>query len=554
MHATTSDAATLSPAGWDRWSWLLGCLAVALQLVLVWAVDVFPTVDGPAHAHLAHALYESLRGDPFYGGLVELNPVLNPNLAAQGALLALMAVAPPLLAEKLWVSVYFGFFALAGAYALTGINARALCLLPVLVLCSLSLPLAFGFYNFSLSGVVLLTWFGYWWRHRQQCNLRVVLAHLALATLAYATHIFALVSTIFAIAVAGTAAIAMDLHASSAHPAGQRLWKSFRTHAVPPLLGSLLALAAAATFLLGSFGAQTASGAASLGSSDVAERFRAFLAGTSLAPYDNVEILAASVLAPVLLAFGLISLRKRGALRRSLPLGVCFAAFLALYLVMPPQWVVRWMPARFQPLVFVMLVLWVAALVPASLPRRHWLLIAAASLALLAFSVHLRLPVFQRLDAYYREMASVGQHIERGSSLVSIRMTNNLAGVPFPARLDVLIQAGSRIASERHAVDLKNFQAQSPDHPIQFKPGIGAIAAFGGDAPLISLAPTLDLMAYERSTGQRIDYILLYGIRRAPMSRKGLDNLDRQLASDYDEVATSAPLGLATLYRRRHDH
>lgn len=331
LHSTARDTAIpANTAGHQHWSWWPGALAVALQLVLVWSVDAFPSVDGPAHTHLAYAFFESLRGDPFYGGLVELNPLLNPNLAAQGVLVALMAVAPPLLAEKLWLSLYFSSFALAGGYALAGINARALCLLPALVLCSLSLPLAFGFYNFSLSSVVFLAWFGYWWRHRRECGTKVVAVHFLFASLAYATHVFALASTVLAIAVAGTAAVATSPGGEAVGNMARRLWPAFKTHALPPFLGSLPALGLAAAFLLGRFGDQTVSGAADLGSSDLVERFRAFLVGTSFAPYDNAEFLAAAVLAPVLLACALVLLRKPGALRRSLPLAACFVAFLEI--------------------------------------------------------------------------------------------------------------------------------------------------------------------------------------------------------------------------------
>jgi hypothetical protein len=536
---------------WRRWALALATLATAAQLWLVWGYGFFPTVDGPAHVHLAHAFHEALRGNAFYGALVEPNPRLNPNMATQGLLVALMAVAPPFIAEKLWLTLYFVSFASAGAYALHGINRDSLCLLPLLMFCSLSLPLAFGFYNFAFSSVVFLAWFGYWWRHRNETGMRVVLAHALFACIAYGTHVFAFVVTVLAIAATGLAAIAMQAYGGAGQDGERITWRrAAETHALPPLLGSLPVLAAAAYFLLGRFGSLTSSGAANL-QFDILSRLRAFLAGTSFAPYDDAEFLAAAILAPVVVAIALVLLRNRASARYALPLAVCFASFLALYALMPPQWIVRWMPPRFQPMVFIVLLLWLAALVPAALRPLHWKLVGASGLALLALSLWARMPVFERLDGYYDAFAAAAEHIKPDSTLVSIRLTNDIHGQPFPAKLDVLIQAGSRIASERHSVDLKNFQGQSEDHPIQFREGVPASALLGGDGALISLSPEIQLMAYERNTGRAIDYVVLYGFRDFTINPVGLASIETQLLRDYVLVFATPSSGFVSVYERR---
>lgn len=535
----------------QTWAIVLGTLATAAQLYLVWGFGFFPTVDGPAHTHLAYAMYEALRGDGFYGALVELNPRFNPNMATQAVLVALMTVAPPLIAEKIWLTLYFVSFACASAYALSGINRNALCLLPLLMFSSLSLPLAFGFYNFAFSTVVFLAWFGYWWRHRNEFNARVVLTHALLAAIAYTTHIFAFVATVMAIAATGLAAIFMHarLEAGDDNQLSGGWRRAFLTHAISPLLGSLPILIASLYFLFGRFGSKTATGAANL-DFDFLRRIQAFLAGTSFAPYDDIEFMAAAMLAPVLVTAALLLLRKSPNARRSLPFAACFLAFFALYLAMPQQWIVRWMPSRLQPLVFVVLLLWAAALVPSSIKPRHWKLVGASGLALVLLSLVPRFQVFSHLDGYYREYASAAPYIAKNSTLVSIRLNNQLDGRPFPAKIDMLIQAGSSIASRRHSVDLKNFQGQSDKHPIQFRPNIGATAALGGDGALISLSPQIRLMAYEQQTGRPIDYVLVYGFRKAAMNPGGLASLDRQLRDNYRPVFVSKPRGFVHLYAR----
>ena len=543
-----SGAAIRQPEAWWRaWGLTLGAIAVAAQVSLVWSFQFFPTVDGPAHVHLAHAFYEALRGDGFYGSLVELNGKFNPNVATQAALVALMAVAPPFIAEKIWLTLYFVSFACAGAYALSGINRNSLCLLPLLVFCSVSFPLAFGFYNFSFSTVVFLAWFGFWWRHRGTLGKWVTLGHALFAAVAYLTHIFAFVVTLLAIGAAGLAAILLQV---------RREWTDARTwrlallsHALPVLVGSLPELIACLHFLLVRFGSHTAAGAANLASAGP-ERIIHLLAATSFAPYDRIEIAPAFAFVLTVLFLLRRFVGHGGGQQGAAPLAACFVGFLLLYLVMPQQWVVRWMPSRLQPIVFIALLFWLASTIPAAMNRTQWKAIASAGLIILFASVAVRLEIFNRLDGYYREYASSAPHIAENSTLIGLRLHNRLLDRPFPAKLDVLIQACSRIASARHSADLKNFQGQSSDHPIQFRPGVAATAALGGDAAIVSLPPRVDLMAYERLTGRPIDYILFYGFREAVADKDALARLDRQLSGNYRLIHVSEPRGLVRLYAR----
>jgi hypothetical protein len=134
--------------------------------------------------------------------------------------------------------------------------------------------------------------------------------------------------------------------------------------------------------------------------------------------------------------------------------------------------------------------------------------------------------------------------------LIVLRLHEFHRGKYFPAKVDVLIQVGSRIASERHSVDLKNFQAQSKDHPIRFRSGVSATAALGGDRALTSLPPRIDLLAYERITGKPIDYVMVYGYPIEVENRTGLRRLNEQIEGSYRLVATSRRTGLVRLYER----
>lgn len=524
----------------------LGAIATIGQLSLVWGFEYFPTIDGPAHSHLAHAYYEALRGDGFYKHLVQLNPEFNPNLATQSVLVVLMSVAAPPTAEKIWLSLYFLSFTLAATYALSGINPRSLVLLPLLVFCSISFPLAFGFFNFSFSSVVLIAWFGYWWRHRNELRLKVVAGHAAFAFIAFTTHIFAFIVSQLAIGIAALPAVLSIAHRDNTGP---NLWHRASSHLVPPLLGSIPELFVGVYFLLIRYGSKTAQGASSLATAD-SGRLRDLLMANSFAPYDSVETVAAMIFVAAILLLLAYFVRRGGSLSASIPIASVLAAFLLIYLILPQQWIVRWMPQRFQPLVFVAFILWLAALVPTGLKRPQLLTIGLSALLVLAVSLVLRLGIFMRIDGYYRELMSLAPHISPNTSLIALRLHNTYQGRPFPAKLDVFIQAGSRLADASHAVDLKNFQGQSKDHPIQFQPGISATAPLGGDRALVSIPPSADLMAYEKSTGRPIDYVITYGFANEANYISALSRLDNQLKQNYRLIYVSAPLGFARLYER----
>ncbi len=515
--------------------------ALAAHLLLVWAFPFFPTIDGPAHVHLGYGMGRALAGDPFYAEFFRFNERVPPNLLAELALMALSWLVPPLVAEKILLSLYFTAFAAAAWFAVRAVQPAAAGVAVLLLYCSVSFPLAFGFYNFSFSTVLLLAWLGYWWRTRLTARPLVVVGHGAFAAVCYATHIFALGAALLAIGAVGLGVVVRDaLGGVPDGPRGGRWWRGFlRTHVLPPLAGSLPVLVLAAGFLL-SRGGQTRQAVADLGALHW-ERLAALLAGRSFAAYGVLDAVPAAAFVIVLAVALYLYARRGGRFHKAIPFGVGAAVFALVYLLMPSQVLVRWMPMRFQPLVFVMLLLWLAALTP---PRGASGRLAAVGLALVIAAGVVRWDAFARLNDRFGEFVSVADRVAPHSTLVALRLSDEGAGAgPF-------IQAGSHLATLTDSVDLKNFQGMAPSHPIQFAPGRSAYGALGGDAAIVAVPPRVDLMAYERRTGRRIDYVLLWG---EPPSggEDAVAALVEQVEANYDLVAVSRPRGLQRLYRRR---
>lgn len=517
-------------------------VALAAHLSIIWLFPFFPTIDGPAHVHLAHGMHAAMAGDAFYADFFEFNERITPNLLTELTLFALMSVAPPLVAEKVLLTVYFVGFAVVSLFAVRSIQPHAGPLALFVFFCSVSFPLGFGFYNFAFSTVVLLAWLAFWWRTRTHFTLRRVLGHAAFSLLCYGVHLFALGASLLAIAAVGLGVVVRDwFKKPRSGPRTLQWWGEFlRTHALAPLLGSLPALVLAAGFVLPRLPGTEQVGVY-LSDMDLVFRLRALLSGASLAVFAPLEVVPVAAYVVGLIAFSYHFARRSENFWQGLPFAVAFFVFILLYFAMPFAFMVRWMPMRFQPLVFVMFALWAAALMPRQYPTRK-VMVIGLGLVLIVSAV--RLVAVSRLNDAFDEFVSVQDHIRPHSTLVALRLSRQGAGAgPF-------IQAGSHLATLTHSADLKNFQGQASEHPIQFKPGRSAYAALGGDAAIVAVPPRVDIMGYERNTGRPIDYVLLWG--EEPDGREDATAaLFAQIEEYYDLVAVSEPRGLQRLYRRR---
>src|SRR4051794_29608435 len=93
--------------------WLFLALAL-LQLVPIWSVHYLPTCDGPSHVYNAwifHELVSGHRGVIADYFAIDWHP--HPNWIATAFMGVLMFVVPPLVAEKIFVTVIVLLFALA---------------------------------------------------------------------------------------------------------------------------------------------------------------------------------------------------------------------------------------------------------------------------------------------------------------------------------------------------------------------------------------------------------------------------------------------------------
>lgn len=168
---------------------VLYTLLVLLYLVPVWAFTYFPTQDGPAH--LANALILKHYRDPetSYSRFLETHAEPVPNWTCHALLVALLHVFPPLVAEKVLVSLYILSFAWAFRYFLGAFGPGAQFLAPAGLIFLFARCLLMGFYNYCLSMTLYWSVLGFLVRRRQGLS-DTNMATLCMAfLLTYFTHL-----------------------------------------------------------------------------------------------------------------------------------------------------------------------------------------------------------------------------------------------------------------------------------------------------------------------------------------------------------------------------
>ncbi len=169
---------------------VLFTLLVCVYIAPLWAFRYVPTADGPSH--LANAAIIKDYHDPGATTLREYYVISgrpSPNLLYHLSLVGLMYVFPPLIAEKVLLSLYVVLFAAAFRYLVVAVSGRpgpaALLVFPFVFSFSFSL----GFFGWAISLALATLAVGYYWRRRGAFNVRTVVTLNVLGFAIYLAHL-----------------------------------------------------------------------------------------------------------------------------------------------------------------------------------------------------------------------------------------------------------------------------------------------------------------------------------------------------------------------------
>ncbi|CAN5893372.1 hypothetical protein BH23PLA1_BH23PLA1_19990 [soil metagenome] len=190
-----------STTGVRAWRTLL--LALLPALIAVWVVPHFVTQDGPAHLYNAHILVESLGRDSPFEEVYEVRWQALPNWAGHLILMALVAVLPPIVADRALTSLtLIGFagavFWLRRRVAGSGGEWPSALLASLL---GLNVTWLLGFSNFLIGAMLFPVTLGFWWMGRNRPGPFWTLTMATLLVLGYFGHLVSLGLTAFGLLV-----------------------------------------------------------------------------------------------------------------------------------------------------------------------------------------------------------------------------------------------------------------------------------------------------------------------------------------------------------------
>jgi len=182
----------------------------------------------------------------------------------------------------------------------------------------------------------------------------------------------------------------------------------------------------------------------------------------------------------------------------------------------------------------------------------QWMLTGVVAVLSVTLSGY-RFPKYAELNDYLAELMSAEPYIERNTTFLPLIYSYqglDPEGNLLSTRTGPFIHATGRIAANRNAVELENYEANTGYFPTIWRsernPYVHLSVAPGS---VSSMPPSVDFLSYPAKTGGRVDYVLLWNYR--PDESEPVKSVFRQLAAAYDRLYTSPKRGYAVVYRRK---
>jgi hypothetical protein len=510
---------------------LLVVAAVAVQVLPIWLTTRFPDQDGPAHLASSVAISGAYHGADATAlhAYVTLHLDLGHNPLGHLILAGLVRTTGVLTGQRLFLSAFLVFFALAGWYAMSAVRTRGGALVTLLLPVGSGYFFLLGFWDFLLSLVGVLVVAGYWLRHHDdagRAKYAVVGALLLVTSLLHPSGVIVGVPLVVLVAV----------------------FDAFAARSRTAVVGIALTLfACVPAFVPAVLVAANASGRTPRPPLSTSLRGLFGLVSVVRVLYNRTEagltILLIVTLGALVVAAAMQRLRSRALASPDAVLVVAVACGIGSLLAPGATGGAEILNARLAVFAVVMLIIWLGAQEFTS-----WIRIGAVAVsAVLAIGlVAVRIPTYHHLDRDLREIASVGNTMVPGRTFVLVlgRDTTEVDRLESEMRTDSLRSAGEYFAAEHKLVGLDNYEGRYGYFPYQFVASRDPIRQLflATDPRAFTRHPQLDLSGYTRRTGGVVDYVAVLG----PPD----PGLAAQLAKGYREIVVSKPHGLVTVFAR----
>ncbi len=527
-------------------------LMMAIGVAPIWWLSQIPTQDGPAHLYNAHLLSGWWKTSfPIDRVFFALNHTPVPNWLSTALLAILMQLFSPQLAERLLLTSYVVLLPLSFRYASQSFDyvSRYTYFLGFALVWNYFFQL--GFFNFCLSLVWYLFFLGYWARNRHSLGLWNVVHLFLLSVLLY-------FSNGLSYYLAGATVGVLSLVALATAPRGQshkRQWYAV----LLPQVGLLLSLPLSILFFA-QHGKHYATRPSPVS-------FRSLIWSVTRLPILLTSLnsidLKLSALFGILLALGaglaVYSRRDRPQkLMWSDALLLAGACLFVFYIVAPEH---TGGGGFINDRIFLFALATVALWVSMQQYDRTTaaLLTAAAMISILGLQVR----TFERnarLSAMLDQYSTAANHIEEHKLLWALNLdpagTGYVQAREPGLREDPFEHAGAILALQRNLVDLNNYEAASKNFPIVYNDAfdpfhIIEILPRDGGAP--TFPRRVNLAKYDQLTGRAVDYVLLWHLPDPTHANLAVQDLQRQLSSDYVLIYCAENIPLRLYHLRREE-
>ena len=537
------------PARAPRWPVVLLLAGLAVQLAPLVLLPRVLTQDGPAHVAGAWVLLH--RGDDGpLGELlrrtyeVDLSPV--PNMLTTLLLVALQTLVGPGPAEKLVVGGFVVLLVAGLRFALRGVDVRAGWLAVAALPLAGGELVAYGFYNFGWGIALSLFALGVALRRRAGWEPRAGLLLAGLLLLVWSAHLLPWLVAVLVVGGLVLARSAVGLRG------GVPVARVFTGHLLVPALAVLPTVALTAAAVL----RREAPPGAAAGAPGL-DRLGALLVQSRLLVVGSWwEVVPAVLVTATLGALAVAALRRsRGAEALAaaradrLVLGTATLLATGLFLLSPERLGgdYGFLPERLSWFPPLLLVLFCATRLPT---RRAAAALAAGCLVLAAVAALLvRLPTELRDQRYAAEMLSVAADLPPGSTFAMVRFSGHEAALaPVDGEPNPLRHLSSLLAVHSRGVDVGHYEAIYPYFQVRFPRDSVRAAIDPGFDGLGEVPPTVRLLA-----DRRLDHVLVVGLDDAKPWVRDARRTARvlgDLRAGFEQVATSAPEGHVTVWRR----
>ena len=143
-------------------------LFLCFHIGLVWVLPYFPTQDGPSHVYNLVILHDLLNGGKEWGNYFTYSLHAVPNLGFNLLAYPMLHFFPPLVVEKIFVSIYIILMGVSAQLFLNTFNKRSLPFIFFVFPVIFNFNLLMGFYSFVVTIPLFLIAFSFSWKIRDR--------------------------------------------------------------------------------------------------------------------------------------------------------------------------------------------------------------------------------------------------------------------------------------------------------------------------------------------------------------------------------------------------